>query len=535
MSDIDSDGLPPLPASRVPHRPAPAARQLPHSVEAEENLISACFVDSLDVMSRAIEAGVGAESFYQPKNSIVFGCMMHLMKNKLPVDLAVVAEELKASKQLDAIGGYAFLIEVSGRVSTTVQAAYFIEKIRKFQAMREIIRASNAITEAAYNADGDATGMIEQFRLALTASFTPRNVEKPRGIFDYEVPPPNDSSILLGNRYFVRGDAGVVVGTSGTGKSSISIQMAVTWALGLPFFKIPPNGKLRSLIIQAEDSEGDIAEVVNGMAAGLNLTPEQIKSVNENVLVVTERTRRGNEFLARLRHLVEEYKPDLVWINPLQSFMSGDLTKGEDLGKFLREGLNSINTPPRFGIIVVHHTTKPPAEKVERSWSEVMYDMAGGAEIINWARFIMSLRADENQGEFRLVLAKRGRRAGVTKRVEQGAGERDEIVTTIKLRHAIGTHVVNGITIPLIFWESDEDRVEKSKATKKGPGLDFGEIKSAIPRGFDNSATWPQIKRSLSGKKKVSEAALADALIEWARDGLIKSDASDPNTPKYYL
>ena len=60
--------------------------------------------------------------------------------------------------------------------------------------------------------------------------------------------------------------------------------------------------------------------------------------------------------------------------------------------------------------------------------------MAGGAEIINWARAIIILKAGANPGEFTLLLAKRGIRAGVTRQVAQGAGTRDEPVTSIFLK-----------------------------------------------------------------------------------------------------
>jgi hypothetical protein len=214
--------------------------------------------------------------------------------------------------------------------------------------------------------------------------------------------------------------------------------------------------------------------------------------------------------------------------------MEVDIKDSKDLGAFLRDGLGELNQESKFGYMIVHHTTKPPTEKAHRAWNEVMYDMAGGAEIVNWARAIMSLRPTESEGKFNLVLAKRGRRAGVTKQVQAGAGFRSEIVTAIPLCYSNQTCVANGMTIPMIYWETDGAQPAAADAPKKEIKLSFLDCVSAIPEGHAKAMNYSQIHRVLSGKKKVSQVSVADALIEWAKEGRIKVDAADPNLPKYF-
>jgi hypothetical protein len=510
------------------------SRALPNSPEAEMYLLSACFIDGNDVVGKCLEHGISADSFFDPRHGIIFQTLVALFHRRGPIDLAVVAEELKATKQLDEIGGYQFLISVSGQVATTAQAAYFIGKIRDLHLVRQTIREANRIIEQAHNLTGSVDDFLSVTKKSISQIGDFKSVAQAKPIFSFGVPQPGDSSILLGNRYLNRGDAGCLVSTAGMGKSSMTIQMAVHWALAMESFGIKPNGRLRSLIIQAEDSDGDIGEVVGSIRSRLELSDSQLAEINERVVIHTQKTRKN--FLNQLRSLIEIHKPDIVWINPLQSFIEGDIKDSQDLGAFLRDGLGGLNLENKFAYMVVHHTTKPPQEKTDRQWNEVMYDMAGGAEIINWARCIMSLRASKDEGKFNLVLAKRGRRAGVTREVEQGAGKRTEIVTTIPLCHSHRSCVVNGITIPMIYWELDEPTPEKkSTENRKTTPLNFAEVKSAIPNGRDRSMNYAQIHRVLSGKKKVSQTVIADALLEWAKDGMIKSDNSDPNTPRYYL
>jgi hypothetical protein len=512
---------------------AAPSRLLPHSLEAEEYLISCCLLDGADVLSRCMEARIVPESFYDAKHGIIYQALLGIHSQSKPIDVAVLAEELKTSGRFEDVGGYAFLIQVSGRIPTTAQAGYFIEKVRELQLLREVIRQATGIVEGAYSFTGGIDDFLASAKTVLGRIGEGAKDSAPlRGVLSFQVPRPGDPSILLGNRYLNRGDGAFLVSTSGMGKSSMSLQMAVHWSLGIEVFGIPCNGPLRSLIIQAEDSEGDIGEVAASITARLSLTPEQVNSVNERVVLHTMKTRRN--FFPQLRSLVAKHKPDLVWINPLQSFMDGDIKDSADLGRFLRDGLGEINSENKFAWMVVHHTTKPPAEKTQRAWNEVMYDMAGGAEIVNWARAILSLRPSETEGRFNLILAKRGRRAGVAKQVPAGAGFRSEVVTSIPLCYSNQTCTANGLTIPMIYWEKDGEAIPEKEVAKKEIKLNFLDAASAIPEDKAKAMNYSQIHRVLSGKKKVSQVTVADALIEWTKEGRIKCDAADPNMPRYY-
>lgn len=358
-----------------------------------------------------------------------------------------------------------------------------------------------------------------------------------RSLSEFGIPKSGDRSILLGDRYLNRGDGGVLVSTSGVGKSSMSLQAASKWALGQDFFGIKPNGELRSLIIQSEDSDGDIGEVWFSLQHCLELSLEEREKIGRNVLLVTNRVHRGAAFVAELRKLIRLHKPDLVWVNPLQAFIDGDVTDSQDLGAFLREGLNSLNEPASFGYIVVHHTTKPPqpGQAADLKWYEQMYQMAGGAEIINWARFIMSLRPTDEEGKFNLVLAKRGRRAGVTKKVEQGAGFRDEPVTSIALQHSHEHVEVHGRKMPIIFWESsDHDPKPKKAPANKNPfGPTVDDLMPVLKVPAEKAVNVAFIRRAMAGIRPMTPTRLFDLLAEGVAEGRIVKVGSE-REPAYY-
>lgn len=132
-------------------KPAPG-RVPPHSVEAEEQLLAACFIDGPDVITKADAAGIEPDAFYVPANRLIFAKLLELHAAAKPTELHVVAEELKKAKQLDDLGGVAYLVRVSERVATTAGAAYFIEKVREHAERRKVIQAAAEAIEKAHAA-----------------------------------------------------------------------------------------------------------------------------------------------------------------------------------------------------------------------------------------------------------------------------------------------------------------------------------------------------------------------------------------------
>ena len=154
-------------ASSSPSRP-PAGfgggvgRSLPHSLEAEEYLLSCCLLDGAEVVSRCLEARIKPESFYDPKHGIIYERMLELYNRQTPIDVSVVAEELKTARQLDQVGGYAFLTQVSSRIPTTAQASYFIDRVREQSLLREIIRTATGAVEDCYGFTGGIDEFVDQ-------------------------------------------------------------------------------------------------------------------------------------------------------------------------------------------------------------------------------------------------------------------------------------------------------------------------------------------------------------------------------------
>lgn len=395
-------------------------RPAPHSLEAEEFLLSCCLIDGAEI-DRCADAGLTVSDFYLAAHAISFSAINDLHNDGKPVDVAVLAEELKRRKELDAVGGYPFLTQISGRVPTTAQAAYFIETVRELSTKRQLLRLAMRAAEDVHEGT-TSLDLIDALEAHLSSVRHRVTVNKHRSLVDFDGLPEEDGrDELLGhNRYLGRGDSCLIVSSSGMGKSSMSMIWAAHLALGWDFLGIPTKRPSKSLIIQAEDSDGDIRELWFSIKTVMKLTGEQIEMIRKNVIIVRDKTNRGDAFIAAMRGHIARHKPDFVWLNPLHSFAGCKIEDAAEIGRFLREGLNKANRDEAFCYMIIHHTPKPMTGKAvaDKKWHEVMYDAAGSAELVNWARAVITLKPTDVEGEFDLVLAKRGKRAGVQQEVQ---------------------------------------------------------------------------------------------------------------------
>tara|TARA_S200002703_G_scaffold132699_2_gene120610 strand:+ start:11645 stop:13999 length:2355 start_codon:yes stop_codon:yes gene_type:complete len=231
--------------------------------------------------------------------------------------------------------------------------------------------------------------------------------------------PERDPDCLIGSRWLCRGGSCVFVAQSGIGKSSMMAQAAFTWALGMPLFGITPARPLRSLIVQAENDMGDIAEQTQGVIAGMGFDifqhRAQIDQIFANVKFHRDSINTSDKFCRAVSKLIEQQSPDLVWIDPLLSFLGGDVSKQEVCSKFLRNGLNPIAEATGATFMLIHHTGKPPKDsKAMSGWTanDYAYLGAGSSELTNWARAVVVITQTSDDNTYLMQLAKRGGRAG---------------------------------------------------------------------------------------------------------------------------
>lgn len=146
-------------------------RQPPHSAEAEEHLLSCIFMDGVLALQACMDGKITAECFYVTANRDLYQTFLWLFKNSRDLSLEVLAEELKRVNKLDEIGGWPYLVQVSGRVATTAQLLYFIERVRETYVQRELIKTCGSTCELAYETGAE----VEKFTFEINRILSIRN------------------------------------------------------------------------------------------------------------------------------------------------------------------------------------------------------------------------------------------------------------------------------------------------------------------------------------------------------------------------
>ena len=137
----------------------------PQNLDAEKSLIGAVLIDE-EVMADVSE-NVKAIDFYDKNHGIIFGAMIRLFEKHKPVDLLTLTDELKRKDELDAIGGSAYLTELTNYVPTAAHAATYAEMVAQKAVRRRLIHASADISELGYDESTTTQELLEKAEAEL--------------------------------------------------------------------------------------------------------------------------------------------------------------------------------------------------------------------------------------------------------------------------------------------------------------------------------------------------------------------------------
>lgn len=137
----------------------PLSRIPPQSTEAERALLGSIMLKA-DAIHDATDI-ISPESFYVEKHRVVFRAMLDLMNAGSPIDLLSVANRLKEIKELDRLGGNAYLAELVGTVPSSANLKYYAEIVQKKSMMRNLIEAATEIIELGYDESQNIENLLD--------------------------------------------------------------------------------------------------------------------------------------------------------------------------------------------------------------------------------------------------------------------------------------------------------------------------------------------------------------------------------------
>lgn len=419
--------------------PRPGDRVPPHSEEAERAVLGCALQDAARVLDLCIERQISPESFYVQRHQALYEAMLGLHEARNPVDFVTVAERLRETNLLDAVGGEDELARLIAGTPTTAHAEYYLQRVYENHLLRRIIDAARAVTEDCYKGENEAESLLSEAEAAffglserkvgvertwkqlieLEAIEVERLITEKKGLTGVTTGFEDIDRKLLGMQ---AGDLIILAARPSMGKTSLALNIAENVALGAR--NQPPKPvAVFSLEMSAESlvrrmvcchagvpaqhlSTGNVGTEEHGLLVGA-------MDVLAKAPIYVDDTA-GLEALdlrARARRLKRKYGVELIVVDYLQLM---------NFSKFAAEGrqretaaisqaLKGMAKELKVPVLVLSQLSRAP-ETREKTAVPKLSDLRDSGAIEQDADVVMLLRrpckypADKDSGDERLAI-----------------------------------------------------------------------------------------------------------------------------------
>ncbi len=323
----------------------------PQALDLEEAVLGALMLEKESVI--AVQEFVEPEAFYKETHQIIYRAIVELSMELKPIDLYTVTEKLKQKRQLAAVGGAAFLAQLTQRVGSAAHVEFHAKIIAQKYVQRELIRASTDIQRKSYDESLDVTDLIDFAQgeiFKVSEGHIRRDVQKSQDILTKTMEAIAEASnreggfsgVPSGFTHLDRltlgwqpSDLVIVAARPSMGKTAFVLSMARNIAIDherpVAFFSLEMSSLQLMLRLIVSESGLDGRDVRNG-----KLTPEQWKHLETSIkplaaapLFIDDTPALSIfEFRSKVRRLKTQYDIQLVVIDYLQLMTGSQDTRG---------------------------------------------------------------------------------------------------------------------------------------------------------------------------------------------------------------
>ena len=419
--------------------PRPGDRVPPHSEDAERAVLGCALQDAARILDLCIERQISPESFYVQRHQSLFETMLALHEARKPVDFVTVAERLRETNRLDAVGGEDELARLISGTPTTAHAEYYLQRVYENHLLRRIIDAARVVTEDCYQGEAEAESLLNVaeesfFRLSEKKTGVERTwkqlidqeaieverlLTEKQGITGVSTGFMDIDRMLLGMQ---PGDLIVLAARPSMGKTSLALNVAENVALGARG-QPPKPVAVFSLEMSAESLVRRMVCCHAGVPAQ-NLSTGNVSKEDHGLLMgamdalakapIYVDDTAGLEAIdlrARARRLKRKYGVELIVVDYLQLM---------NFSKFAQEGrqretaaisqaLKGMAKELKVPVLVLSQLSRAP-ETREKNAVPKLSDLRDSGAIEQDADVVMLLRrpckypSDKESGDLRLAI-----------------------------------------------------------------------------------------------------------------------------------
>ncbi len=154
----------------------------PQNLDAERGVLGSILLNPH--VSDDVVLILRPEDFYAEAHRRLYGHMVSMHDQGQRIDAVLLWERLKQSGELEAVGGSAYLMEISQSVPVAAHAVYYARIVRDKATLREIIHASTEILRDAYDPTLEPREMLGQAEEKIFAIHDRRSSDQVSTIHD---------------------------------------------------------------------------------------------------------------------------------------------------------------------------------------------------------------------------------------------------------------------------------------------------------------------------------------------------------------
>lgn len=124
----------------------------PHSIEAEQAVLGGLMLDNQawdHVADRISE-----NDFYRLDHRLIYRTMSDLVLQSKPLDIITVSEALENSKEIENVGGLAYLGSLAKNTPSAANIAAYSDIVRERSILRKLVEVGGEITESGFSPNG---------------------------------------------------------------------------------------------------------------------------------------------------------------------------------------------------------------------------------------------------------------------------------------------------------------------------------------------------------------------------------------------
>ena len=131
----------------------------PQAVDLEEAILGSLMLEKDAFIT--VSDFLKPDCFYKEAHQKIYRGIQNLSLNNEPVDILTVSEEMKRLGELEEIGGYYYLAQLTSKVASAAHIEFHARIIVQKYIQRELIRVCTDIQNKAYDDATDVADLVD--------------------------------------------------------------------------------------------------------------------------------------------------------------------------------------------------------------------------------------------------------------------------------------------------------------------------------------------------------------------------------------